>query len=520
MTDPKRIHDALEQIAGEAVPENTDLWGQIRAKAALQQHTQPVRVRTARPAFRPNMPGLRLAGAALALLLCVGIGYGMVRSLLNPGMPPVIALLTTPFYTSSPSPAADPSALAQAVQATVTAFQPEDTATQAALVPQSTPTQALPVIQQTEPAETAATPVTPTDPPAQPTPAVERTPTEETDPAGPPVITGMGVMNLGSQTHNGITVTLDWANVDESHLFFQYTVRGLPEEEGLDLRGAVRVTSVTSDGSTGGVLADLTGTEAVDQTITSVDGALIIRETRDVQHTARPGRTVDFQIDITAGGVTLPRTVTGPDGSTTAVEGVALPLAGVFEFDVAVPFHPALRLEPGQSTEVNGVRMELNWMRVSHYAAELGVCFNVPAPGNWQLDSATTLQFGEAAAVPLAQQGIDLSQPNADPTATPLRRCLHASFHTLYDGAPAVAIFTIPSLATPVDFVNNFEEASRLLAAQGIKIEKAAVASGFEIRIIQKPETMSDEEANRLLFEAAQQVETGPWVFSIPVPGR
>lgn len=159
-------------------------------------------------------------------------------------------------------------------------------------------------------------------------------------------------------------------------------------------------------------------------------------------------------------------------------------------------------------------------MRVSHYAADLGLCFNTPVSGNWQLDSATTLQFGESAPATLAQQGIDLSQPNEDPTATPLRRCLHVSFHTLYDGAPTSATLIIPSLATPVDFVNNFEEASRLLAAKGIKIEKAAVASGFEIRIIQKPETMSDEEANRLLFNAAQQVQTGPWVFNIRVPGR
>ena len=175
---------------------------------------------------------------------------------------------------------------------------------------------------------------------------------------------------------------------------------------------------------------------------------------------------------------------------------------------------------PQVKTQVaNGIKFTLsNYSRVAnHFFAD--VCYDLPGPGVWDINSATLL-YGPLRTSSFEFRETSLQEAAA--TGQNGRRCANLDFNQITTSEVS-RTFTLTieslSLALPPDGEECQAYLARGeadLAQQDILIQcdQGTVPGLFNLTIASKPDTMSREQADELLYRTVFGIIDGPWTFN------
>ncbi len=307
---------------------------------------------------------------------------------------------------------------------------------------------------------------------------------------------------LVSQTVGGLTATLKWAYADALRVALQIHFDHwqpewwVSEPAVMDANGSSLLVNFSQPPSSGDP-ADVVF-------IFAPDDPLVLH-----------GERVRLQMNVPVMGA--------PDSQT--------PLAS-FHFDLDLPVYPETVLEPEQVVTANGIRMSLARVQMTPSYSILTLCYDKPTQGNdsdWGIPFETTLTVdgmqSNAASYSLVSDGdyhlkrLDNAAPTSD-----LARCVRLEFAVGHrqSAAPVAIQLMVPQLEKSRPEVvsdADVQAANQILSPQGIQVSFYLVsgdgggASG--LNILKKPEGMSDQEVNRLFYEALGYYHSGPWVFDL-----
>lgn len=192
----------------------------------------------------------------------------------------------------------------------------------------------------------------------------------------------------------------------------------------------------------------------------------------------------------------------------------ALPTATPF-IEESYPTAAADAISPNQVVSGIDVRVERAWQEGKQVYAE--VCFTLPDPSDWiiwkanlKYDSFILDQFG--ATLLSSQAPTDDGQPGL--------RCDTLEFYVPPDANLSTVIVRIESIA-PSSHENDYctiymPKIQQAFNERGIAITLACTdINGIAtMQIVSKPETMSQEEAEQLVYNDEFFTIKGPWEFT------
>lgn len=345
-------------------------------------------------------------------------------------------------------------------------------------------------------------------------------------------------VSLGSQTLDGVTMTLDWVFADAKRVAFGYTIRGMPDQpDALTLSGSVKV----KDGQ-GQILGENGGASAVDH-VPGQPGVVSGYWSALVQSPlTQPA--IQLSIDLTLDGsgganynniiAEFPRAYTGPAFPPDYVPPVYPDrLIGSYHFDATTTVYPMQIMEPKQSVVINGLEMQLEKVEATPSYAKFVLCYRKPSSADWMIGSKAVLKSGNYETSIygyslLSDSGFGLNPlPGAaDVAGETGGRCVSIDFLLGYSQEPGPMVLTIPSLEQSIPEVipdADIQAAREKLKTQGIELEyttyhSAGGGGGGGPTFSKLPEGMDPQEAYMQFMEALGYVFTGPWSFEIRLP--
>jgi hypothetical protein len=207
-----------------------------------------------------------------------------------------------------------------------------------------------------------------------------------------------------SQTHDGYTVTLEWAYADGNRLTLAYTIQGLPGTPYSNLQGRVYRLSLRDTGAEipfyQGMNAaidqngEAVGWGAPVDTIITFDRVLEIK-TYDLSTIPIGDSTaLDLHLEVGAYGITWPRRTQLPlERMNEMYEGPE----SLFTFDFSIPLVSEQRVMNAPQTAADqGITMTLKQVTISPSQTRVMVCFTSPDPARqWTAIPHLTTPAGE-----------------------------------------------------------------------------------------------------------------------------
>lgn len=298
-----------------------------------------------------------------------------------------------------------------------------------------------------------------------------------------------------SQTLQGITVTLDWAYLDEGRLALSWTTSSLPPDIVFDVP-TITFVGITPDQMLG-----------VSQILRHADNQMTYVSYQLI-HSASVGGKVDITIDLPL---------------VRPAEQTQNKLAN-FHFDLKdIPVFSGqfIPLQQTYSVRLNGVEVRLRSVKVMPSSSEVVACYDFPdqiAPF-WYMQYAT-IQIGngpEESYLPYQY----LSEIQND-------HCVKLGFSEGSTQGGDKLIFRVHELVVPLTMQDQLPAeriyaANTLLEQYGIEIapapaEQSEGSGGW--RFVRKPEGNIDPAKDPLLLvtQALEEKVTGPWVFYVDLP--
>jgi len=148
---------------------------------------------------------------------------------------------------------------------------------------------------------------------------------------------------------------------------------------------------------------------------------------------------------------------------------------------------------------------------------DVDVCILIPDTQDWMIDQAS-LQVG-GTQIPLSAGALLEYKPAAS-DGTPGRRCDRLSFNLPVDIDISEAILTVQSIAAPPREGQTckflLETVQKILDERnsGIKIACTEGPGYSDARVVRKPDTMSQAQAEQVAFSREYYSVEGPWTFS------
>lgn len=186
---------------------------------------------------------------------------------------------------------------------------------------------------------------------------------------------------------------------------------------------------------------------------------------------------------------------------------------GPFVFEFEMPYLPALQLTPEQTVEANGVSITLDSLTVSPSTTIAHFCFNLPTPGDWM--PIVSLRAG-AVDVGTASWAMDVTSTPEDTI-----RCGTTGFYAPYQLEPTTFTFTVSELQTSASFTpERADRFKAILAEQGIEVEiLEASGEGFNYNLVNQPDGDVGMAIYHAMTEAFNDHHVGPWLFTVEIPG-
>lgn len=163
---------------------------------------------------------------------------------------------------------------------------------------------------------------------------------------------------------------------------------------------------------------------------------------------------------------------------------------------------PAAQENTTPAVQASNFRMEQGYFMAD-------VCFERPSRADWLLSGKTSLEIGEET---IQVFEIGLLDPSTDIDSA--QRCDYMRFPV---GETEITDFRIvvPRLETSFPDSLDCPSAQQKLdaAGTGIVIRCVEGAGFYGPELVSKPDTLSEEDAHRMIYEAFIETLTGPWIF-------
>jgi len=206
----------------------------------------------------------------------------------------------------------------------------------------------------------------------------------------------------------------------------------------------------------------------------------------------------------------------GPSG-TVPDQGQPIPaLPTVTPFIAeSYPTAGAEAISPNQLVSGVDVRVDRAWQEGKQVYAD--VCFTLPDDSDWTIWSAT-LKYADVELQEYGATFLSLQEPTGD--GQPGQRCDTLEFYVPPDADLSVVtvnIGAIASLPRQEDYCTIYmPKIQQALNERGIAISLACndVNGAATMQIVGKPENMSQDEAEQLVYSDEFFTITGPWEFT------
>jgi len=181
------------------------------------------------------------------------------------------------------------------------------------------------------------------------------------------------------------------------------------------------------------------------------------------------------------------------------------------------PSYPTVQAEsaaPVQTSSGIEVRVNRAWRDGKEVNAE--VCFTLLDTSDWSIWGAS-LQYSGGSIIDFGSTMLSLQE--AIPGASGLRCDTLSFFNVPPDADLTTAIITIDAIAAPPhaeDYCAIYiYKIQQVLTERGIEIQLGCVDSnGAQVmQIVSKPDTMSQEEAEKIVYSDEFYTVKGPWSF-------
>ena len=298
-----------------------------------------------------------------------------------------------------------------------------------------------------------------------------------------------------SQTLEGVTLTLDWAYIDESLLALSWTTSPLPT----DLR--YESPTITFTGFTPqqrrGVVQDLRS-----------DNNQMMYVSYQVIQTSAVGEKIDFSVDL----------------PLVRINGEAQTPVANFHFDLKdIPVFRGmtLNIQQAYAHQINGVEVRLESVRMIPSFTELIACYDFPnedAPF-WYVQNATVqIDDGPEESYRAYQY---LSEITDD-------HCVKLGFDVGSTDESQRLVFRVHKLVVPLTMQDRVSReriaaANQALAANGIEIASAPIKQsegpgGW--KFVHQPEGSMDpaQDPRLLVLHALEENMTGLWELFVDLP--
>ena len=182
------------------------------------------------------------------------------------------------------------------------------------------------------------------------------------------------------------------------------------------------------------------------------------------------------------------------------------------------PSYPTVQAAPAASVQTSSgveVRVERAWRDGKEVHAE--VCFTLPDTSDWSIWGAN-LQYTGGSAIDFGATLLSLQESVEGQSGL---RCDDLSFFNIPPDADLTnVIVTVDAIAAPPraeDYCGLYmPKIQQTLIERGIAIQLTCVAdsTGAEImQIVSRPDTMSQEEAEQIVYSDEFYTVKGPWSF-------
>jgi len=182
------------------------------------------------------------------------------------------------------------------------------------------------------------------------------------------------------------------------------------------------------------------------------------------------------------------------------------------------PSYPTVESAPVTNSQLTSgieVRADRAWRDGKQINAD--VCFTLPDASDWSVWGAT-LQYADATVFDFGSTMLSLQEPVEGQAG---QRCDTLSFFNVPPDADLSAVtITVVAIAAPPraeEYCSIYmPKIQQMLGERGIAItlECADVNGAQAMQIVGKPETMSQEEAEQIVYSDEFYTVKGPWSFT------
>jgi len=182
------------------------------------------------------------------------------------------------------------------------------------------------------------------------------------------------------------------------------------------------------------------------------------------------------------------------------------------------PSYPTVESAPVTNSQLTSgieVRADRAWRDGKQINAD--VCFTLPDASDWSVSGAT-LQYADATVFDFGSTMLSLHEPVEGQAG---QRCDTISFFNVPPDADLSAVtITVDSIAAPPraeEYCSIYmPKIQQMLGERGLAItlECADVNGAQAMQIVGKPETMSQEEAEQIVYSDEFYTVKGPWSFT------
>jgi len=182
------------------------------------------------------------------------------------------------------------------------------------------------------------------------------------------------------------------------------------------------------------------------------------------------------------------------------------------------PSYPTVESAPVTNSQLTSgieVRADRAWRDGKQINAD--VCFTLPDASDWSVSGAT-LQYPDATVFDFGSTMLSLQEPVEGQAG---QRCDTISFFNIPPDADLSAVtITVDSIAAPPraeEYCSIYmPKIQQMLGERGLAItlECSDVNGAQAMQIVGKPETMSQEEAEQIVYSDEFYTVKGPWSFT------
>ncbi len=296
-----------------------------------------------------------------------------------------------------------------------------------------------------------------------------------------------------SQVIEGMTVTLDWAYVDESRLVLGFTTESIPPELTFQLPEITFVSFTPNMNAYSRSMA--------------IGNDQVLYTAYQVIQVDIAGEQIDFSVDL-------------PLVKTEDVSGERL---ATFHFDLqGIPVYRGMTvaLQQTASVTINNVEVQLRSVRITPSFTNLEICYDFP-PGNedarYMPDA--TLQFGDRPF----ERDFVFQKISVDNDKKEV--CADLGFTIGNTENAEQLVFRVHSLYIPLPdqvSANRIYDANQVLSQYGIEIAPAIEGQndgpGGWMFTRQPENVSSGEDPYWLVLDTLREKMTGPWTFYVDIP--